>query len=156
MNRVRIGAAGEAAKALSPWVRRRARDFLAALELDGCELSVSLVSDARIRRLNREWRKKDKATDVLSFPLHAPLPAGGAPGSKGQPLVPLGDIVISTDTARRQAREYHRTLREEVERYLAHGLLHLLGHDHHQPAQRRRMAKEEGRLLGGAGMLGRL
>jgi probable rRNA maturation factor len=144
LNRVRIDAPSARARALVPLVRRRARGYLRALKLDGCELSVSLVSDARIRALNKAWRGKDKATDVLSFPQ----------GEGVGPLVFLGDIVISTDTARRQAREYSRTVEEEVQRYLAHGLLHLLGHDHHRPGDKRRMAAAEARLLGGAGMLG--
>jgi probable rRNA maturation factor len=117
-----------------------------SLELSGCELSISLVGDAEIQALNKTWRKKDKPTDVLSFPA-APLPKG-LPG-----LRPLGDIVISLDTAHRQAQEYARPLNEEVARYLAHGLLHLLGYDHERPAERARMAAAERKLLGVPGMI---
>lgn len=113
-----------------------------ALSLNGRELSMSLVKDAEIRALNAQWRKKDKATDVLSFPL-----------GDGGPL--LGDIVISTETARRAANEHATTFRHELSLYLAHGLLHLLGHDHHTVRQRKVMAAEEARLLGSAGMLTR-
>lgn len=128
-------------------LRRLAEGYLEQLGLEGCELSVSLVGDTAIRRLNRTWRQKDKATDVLSFPV-GELPQG-VPG-----LRPLGDVVISLDTARRQAREYGRTLGEELARYLAHGLLHLLGHDHEEPRQARRMARLEEELLGARGMVG--
>lgn len=123
-----------------------ARQYLERLELRDCELSLSLVGDRAIRRLNRTWRKKDKATDVLSFP------AGEAPrGTPGPRL--LGDVVISLDTARRQAKEYERSLDVEMARYLAHGILHLLGHDHEKPSEARRMASLEERLLGGRGMV---
>jgi len=125
---------------------RLAKRFLADLSLSGVELSLSLVGDARIQRLNREWRGKDKPTDVLSFPA-GDMPAVG--------LRPLGDVIISLDTAKRAARAFGTTLEQELALYLAHGLLHLLGHDHHAKADARRMAREERRLLGHAGMLGR-
>jgi probable rRNA maturation factor len=121
--------------------------FMERLELKGCELSLSLVGDRAIRRLNRTWRKKDKATDVLSFPA-GELPRG-TPGPRQ-----LGDVVISLDTAKRQAKEYRRTLEAEVSRYLAHGLLHLLGHDHERSThEARKMATLEEKLLGESGMV---
>jgi probable rRNA maturation factor len=105
------------------------------------ELSVLVTGDREIRRLNREWRGKDKPTDVLSFeqPPHTGL---------------LGDVVISLDTARRQAAEGGRPLSEELARLLAHGLLHLVGHDHLRPAEARRMARAEVELLGRVGLVG--
>ncbi|HET9594472.1 MAG TPA: rRNA maturation RNase YbeY [Anaeromyxobacteraceae bacterium] len=117
-------------------MRSRARAFLAALGREGAELSVLIVGDAAMRRLNRAWRGKDRATDVLSFPV-----AGSG--------ALLGDVVISLDTARRVAREERRTLGAELDRYLAHGILHLLGHDHEaSPAAARRMARAEDALVG--------
>jgi probable rRNA maturation factor len=127
-------------------LEQRSRALLAELELRGVALAVTLTTDARIRALNRRWRRKNAATDVLSFPGGAPLP--GWPG----PLL-LGDVVISLDTARRQAKQAGRTLRGELDRYLAHGLLHLLGHDHEKAPAARRMAALEDRLLGGPGMV---
>jgi probable rRNA maturation factor len=127
-------------------LRKRARWLVAELDLRGAALAVTLTTDRRIRALNRRWLRKDKATDVLSFPGGPPPP--GWPG----PFV-LGDIVISLDTARRQAKGEGRTLGGELDRYLAHGLLHLLGHDHRLPAEARRMAALEERLLGGPGMV---
>jgi len=124
----------------------RARLLLRRLDLRGVALAVTLTTDGRIRTLNRRWRRRDRRTDVLSFPGGAPLP--GWPG----PLL-LGDVVISLDTARRQAREAAETLGGELDRYLAHGLLHLLGHDHRRPAEARRMAALEERLLGAPGMV---
>jgi probable rRNA maturation factor len=127
-------------------VEHRARALLRQLDLRGVALAVTLTTDRRIRTLNRRFRRKDHATDVLSFPGGPPPP--GWPG----PLV-LGDVVISLDRARRQAKQEARTLAGELDRYLTHGLLHLLGHDHHRPVEARRMAALEDRLLGQAGMV---
>jgi probable rRNA maturation factor len=137
---VRHPRAAQAARVL----REAARDALAALGLRGCELSVALVSDRTIRRLNRSWRGKDRPTDVLSFP------QGGTKASPG----PIGDVVISLHTALRQAEEGGWGLSRELRRLLAHGLLHCLGHDHETPAGARRMARAEQRLLGREGMVG--
>ncbi|WP_434389393.1 rRNA maturation RNase YbeY [Melittangium boletus] len=146
-NRVTVQVAHPQGKRFAKQVTDLAEAFLEKLELTGCELSISLVGDHAIRRLNRTWRKKDKATDVLSFP------AGEAPKGTPGPRQ-LGDIVISLDTAKVQAKEYERTLESEVARYLAHGLLHLLGHDHERPKDAQRMARAEEQLLGASGMVG--
>lgn len=145
MVRVDTTRGGRGAKALEPLLRRRARAFLRALKLSGCELSLALVGDVEIRALNRKWRRKDKATDVLSFP------AGEWPGPGPRPL---GDVVISLATARRAARALGNRIEDELSRYLAHGLLHLLGHDHVRRTDAARMARAEARLLGRPGMLG--
>jgi len=130
---------GAAARRLGSSARR----FLAALDWEGAELSILLAGDAALRRLNREWRGIDRATDVLSFP--------AAP----DPLLPrLGDLAISLDTARRRARAERRRPGAELDRYLAHGILHLLGFDHGRPGPARRMAALEERLLAGQGMVG--
>lgn len=104
------------------------------------ELSIVLTTDRRIRRLNRRHRGVDRATDVLSFP----VPGGWV----------LGDVVISLDAARREAARRRVPVRAELRRVLAHGLLHLLGFDHHRAADARAMAAAERRLLGSAGMVG--
>jgi probable rRNA maturation factor len=127
-------------------LRRTAGRFLATLDLQGVELSVLLTNDPGIQALNRGWRRKDQPTDVLSFP------AGEPPSSAVGPRH-LGDVVLSLDTARRQARTHRRTLAQELDLYLAHGLLHLLGHDHHRRADAERMAALETRLLGRPGMV---
>ncbi len=86
------------------------------------ELSILLTSDHNIQVLNRQFRQKDKPTNVLSFPLQeGTTPANG---------VMLGDIVISIDTAAKEAKQRGRPLREHINRLLIHGLLHLLGMDH--------------------------
>jgi probable rRNA maturation factor len=134
--RLAVGAprSGYAARVL----RQAAREQIARLRLSR-ELSLSLVSDREMRRLNHEWRGRNETTDVLSFPQHG---------------ASLGDVVISLDAARRQARAGGWPLAAELRRLLAHGLLHCLGHDHGTKAEARRMAAAERRLLGREGMVG--
>jgi probable rRNA maturation factor len=103
-----------------------------ASELDGpAELSIALVDDATIRGLNRDYRDKDRTTDVLAFSMRE----GEVLASRidGPPL--LGDVIISVPTASRQARKNKKPLREELTMLLAHGLLHLLGYDHQTDKQ---------------------
>jgi probable rRNA maturation factor len=119
-------AAGVLRAAARAWVRE--------------QLSIALVSDREMRALNRRWREQDRPTDVLSFPLE----------ERGA----LGDVVISLDTARRQAREGGWPLAAELRRLLAHGILHCRGYDHERPEDARRMAAAERRLLGREGLVG--
>jgi probable rRNA maturation factor len=100
------------------------------------QVSIALVSDARVRQLNRRYRRRDRRTDVLSFPADREVPG---------PRI-LGDIVISTGVARRQALAAGHSFAAELRVLALHGLLHLLGYDHHAPADRGRMARAESRL----------
>jgi probable rRNA maturation factor len=120
-------------------VRSRAQQVLAALGHARSELSLSLVDDAEMRTLNESYRDLDRPTDVLSFSLIE----GEASEHRGSLL---GDVVISVDTAARQARERHRGLEEEITRLLIHGILHLIGHDHEEEPDGRVMRAEERRL----------
>jgi probable rRNA maturation factor len=124
-----------------------ARKLLAAAGERDASLSLTLVPDAAIRDLNRDHRGKDRATDVLSFPL---FEGGDAPHEGVERL--LGDVVISVDTARRQAAEYDAPLQRELYRLLIHGLLHVLGHDHEEAVERAEMEAEERRLADAIGM----
>jgi probable rRNA maturation factor len=105
----------------------------AAVKLRG-EVSILLTGDAHIRRLNRQFRRKDKATDVLSFP---------APEFPGSPTV-SGDLAISVETADRQAEEHGHPLAVELQILILHGLLHLAGYDHEQDSGQ--MARREATL----------
>lgn len=118
-------------------LRESACRYLSALGREEAEVSILVVGDATIRRFNRMWRRKDEATDVLSFPQGQ---AGAGPL--------LGDLVVSLDTARRVARRDGRPVEAELDRYLAHGLLHLLGHDHARARDAKRMAAVEDSLVG--------
>ncbi len=93
-------------------------------------MSILFVADPTIHRLNAQYRGKDKPTDVLSFSQLEGESGGVMPSS-------LGDVVISVDTARRQAREYGVTHRRETLRLLVHGILHLCGFDHENVPLRR-------------------
>jgi rRNA maturation RNase YbeY len=105
-------------------------------------VSLVLTDDAKIRILNRDFLETDRPTDVLSFPLAEP----GDLTDRGRALY-LGEIYISVETAREQAKEGKRTLRQEVVHLAIHGLLHLVGLDHATAAERRRMRAAESRLL---------
>ncbi len=113
-------------------VQTRAERMLEALRMKEAELSILLCDDRTIHELNRSYRRRDKPTDVLAFAMRE------GEGAKLHPHM-LGDIVISIDTARRQAKEHDRSVIAEVTFLLAHGLLHLLGYDHKTAAEERRM-----------------
>jgi probable rRNA maturation factor len=119
---------------------RTAEVMLRSLKLPRAELSVLLCGDAEIHALNRDYRHKDRPTDVLAFALRE-----GVGGELSGDL--LGDVVISLPTAVRQAREHGVSTRAEVWMLLAHGVLHLLGWDHRTDAEDRRMRAEVDRLL---------
>lgn len=112
-------------------VRQLADAMLRELGLEAAELSVLLTDDRTIHALNLQHREKDRPTDVLSFPLDE------QPDTVGPRI--LGDVVISLDTAARQARGRKRELLAEVRFLLAHGILHLVGHDHADRDEKRRM-----------------
>jgi probable rRNA maturation factor len=128
-------------------LRADALTLLEILALEDGELSLMLVSDKGIRRLNGEFRAKDQPTDVLSFPqwesAHELETSRGFPTPDAPPLA-LGDIVISIDTARRQAHELGQSASARIRTLLIHGMLHLLGYDHEQSlaAARRMFARE--------------
>jgi len=107
--------------------------------LDHAELSVLLCDDATIQPLNRQYRDKDKPTDVLSFSQLE----GEAIGSGDV----LGDVVISLETAARQAAERHHDAAYEVRVLLVHGICHLLGYDHEEDDEAEEMESLERDLL---------
>ncbi|CAN1216895.1 Endoribonuclease YBEY, chloroplastic [Linum perenne] len=115
---------------------------------DNIELSVMLCNDSFIRELNKEWRDEDRATDVLSMSQHVP--------ELKIPVLMLGDVVISVETAARQAEERAHSLLDEIQILLVHGLLHLLGFDHEISKQAEaEMRKEEEVLLKTLGWKGK-
>jgi probable rRNA maturation factor len=130
-------ALGLAQRGLEQFVRRAQ----ALVGLRG-EVSVLLAGDTVLRRLNRDWRGKDKATDVLSFP---------APTELAE--ISAGDLAVSLETAARQAEEHGHALRDEVRVLLLHGLLHLSGMDHEadkgEMAEREALLRKELRLKSG-------
>jgi rRNA maturation RNase YbeY len=167
-------------------LRVDARRLMALVGVAACELSIVIADDVFVGALNREFRGKDRPTDVLSFsqleeadqrraalprgadpafaaarrrrgappaPLPSPLPVGLLPPpTQAGTLLPaagtaLGDVVISLDTARRQARRLGVAPAARMRTLLVHGLLHLLGYDHERsPAEARRMFAREREL----------
>ena len=118
--RLRVAKACDAALAVAP-----------LKPLDGAELNILLTDDARIRRVNRDWRGFDKATNVLSFPAAPPDRIAKCPA--------LGDIVLAHETLAREAQEEGKSLDDHFSHLVIHGLLHLLGEDHETEAEADRM-----------------
>ncbi len=148
---VELRCATARGRSYADWLRNDAASLLRVTGLRECELSLMLVGDRSIRRLNRDFRNKDEATDVLSFPqLEGPVAAGVTGGAS--PTVLLGDIVLSVDSARRQARELAVGTPARLRALLIHGFLHLLGYDHERsPAEARRMLARERKLAASLG-----
>ncbi|MCL1832220.1 MAG: rRNA maturation RNase YbeY [Oscillospiraceae bacterium] len=108
------------------------------------EASVTLVSDEEIRNLNRQYRKIDKPTDVLSFLM-------GEPNHDTKAVV-LGDVIVSFHTATRQAREHGHSLERELAFLTVHGMLHLLGYDHMNKADETVMFAKQEQVLQSLGI----
>ena len=125
------------APGIARWLAR-----LAPLRARGV-VSVALVSDSRVRSLNRQYRRRDYATDVLSFPSEGP---GLTPPSSGRFL---GDIVVARGMARRQARAAGHSELTELRVLVLHGLLHLLGYDHDRDDGAMARVERSLRLKGG-------
>jgi len=125
------------------WLRDIARGVLTAEGVPPVELSIAIVDEETIRRLNRDYSGEDAATDVLSFSLTEgeafPRPLEG--------VLPLGEVVIAYPVALRQAAEEGRPLEQELAHLLIHGVLHLLGYDHAEPEDERRLRAWEEALL---------
>lgn len=114
---------------------------------DDFDIGLLLTTDATIRRYNKTYRKKDKATDILSFPYHTDL----KPGQDVAVFEPedknLGDMIISLEFAKKDARAKKRSLSEHLSILLAHGVAHLLGYDHKTDKEYKKMQRFEERLL---------
>jgi probable rRNA maturation factor len=121
-------------------IKKKMKRLLEDLACDKKELSILFTDDRRIAELNRDYRGKDKPTNVLSFS----MTEGPSDVESGM----LGDVVISVDTAIREADEMEETVEETIYRLLVHGLLHLMGYDHERsPQDEKIMTREEKRLL---------
>lgn len=132
------------ARQVAPPARTLAQWAAAALgrRASGKALAVQLVSQPAMRRLNHQYRGKDYATNVLSFPTTAPA------GLRPQPL---GDLVICPAVLRREAREQGKAQRAHWAHLVVHGTLHLVGYDHEDDADAQRMERREISVLRGLG-----
>jgi probable rRNA maturation factor len=106
------------------------------------EVAITFCDDAAIRALNAQWRKRDAATNVLSFPM---------PGAAEQKLL-LGDIVIAYETVAREAAEQGKTFEDHTSHMIIHGFLHLIGYDHETPEEADVMEALERRISAALGL----
>ena len=111
-----------------------------------CEISVSIVTNDEIQKLNKEFRNIDKATDVLSFP-QLTFEMGEVADLNENDEIILGDIVISIDKAKEQAEEYGHSLEREIAFLTVHSMLHLMGYDHIQEEDKKIMRPKEEKIL---------
>ncbi len=113
-----------------------------------CSLSITVVTDDEIKAVNKRYRHCDSATDVLSFPQYESV---GEINAQEPPII-IGDIVISIETATRQAEEYGHGLLRELVFLTVHGMLHLLGHDHLTEAEEIAMFAKQNAILASLGV----
>lgn len=126
-------------------IKVKAKRVLEDLECHNKELSILFTDDEHMAVLNRQYRGKEGATDVLSFSM-LEEPDGDLPPAFES--VMLGDVVISVDTALRDAKELEQSFERTVDRLMIHGILHLLGYDHEKSSVGAiRMREEEERLI---------
>lgn len=136
-----------------------------AVDYEACpyevEVNVILTDNANIQELNREHRNIDRATDVLSFPMVAydqPADFSDIEETQGDCFNPdtgelmLGDIVISTERAAEQAKEYGHSYRREIAFLVAHSMLHLMGYDHMEDEERAVMERKQEEILQNLGI----
>ena len=148
-----------------PGVDEGLRSFLkkvirTALEAEGvdvpCEINVLVTNDTGIHRINADMRNVDAPTDVLSFPMFGLEPGDKPSEEDADPatgLVPLGDMCISFERAKAQAKEYGHSNRRELAYLAVHSVLHLLGYDHlDEGPEKARMRAREETILAGLGL----
>lgn len=116
------------------------------------ELSVAIVSDATIQQTNRQYLDHDYPTDVLSFRLDESADSNDLPGETRQDQTLQGEVIVSWDTACRQATHFGWTASSECLLYVVHGTLHLVGHDDREKNDRQRMRNAERAVLSTFGL----
>jgi probable rRNA maturation factor len=136
-----------ASSATESYLESIARRVLEAEGVGTAELSVAVTDNETVRSLNREYAGEDAVTDVLSFSQREGEELAAPPD--GVPL--LGEVIIAYPRAARQAKARSEAPEAEVARLLVHGILHLLGYDHAQPEEERRMRAREEELVRAAG-----
>ena len=160
-----LAGSGAWADLLGHWLNQLQAELPPPLQAGAYCLGLSLVSDAEIAELNQDWRQKQGPTDVLAFaaqetmddddgtpfaPMPLPPDFSDDDGDLGPEALELGDIVISLETAARQAPDHGHSLAQELQFLASHGLLHLLGWDHPDDARLQAMLARQDQLLAGA------
>ena len=132
------------------WLRRVVEHSLAAQDIASeVELGLLITDDETVRKLNQEYRGVDEPTDVLSFALVERKTGNNSPPFVEPPdgLLHLGEVVISYPQAVRQAEETNHKMEEEMALLVVHGILHLLGYEHDEPAREQEMRALEKKIL---------
>ncbi len=135
-------------------IKEIAIEICERLSIHHYEVSLQFIGPARMKTINKQFRQKDKSTDVLSFPQYEwkkPLLASMSPSPKLKRRIlnpmPLGDVVISIADADKNAKESKHGLDQEVCFLMIHGILHLVGHDHMKAAEKKIMFREQNKLM---------
>ncbi len=128
-------------------LKRDAQTMLDALDYSDFDLGIWITSDVMIRKYNREYRDKDKATDVLSFPYYPKLKAGERITAETEEDKNLGDIIIAPHYVQEDLPRWGQTFEQRLKVLLVHGMCHLLGYDHIEDADYKIMHKKEIALL---------
>ncbi len=118
---------------------------------ENCEVSISIVDNAEIQQINKQFRNIDRPTDVLSFPMLTFTENEIIERNENGEIV-LGDIIISLERAKEQAEEYGHSLKREIAFLTAHSMLHLLGYDHMEPQEEQEMFAKQKAILEAAGI----
>lgn len=128
-------------------LKRDAQAILDALNYSDFDLGIWLTSNAMIRKYNKEYRHKDKPTDVLSFPYHTELKAGKRIKVKSDDDKNLGDLILAPEYIQKDLPKWETTFEKHLQRLLVHGICHLLGYDHIKESDYKIMHKKEMELL---------
>lgn len=124
-----------------------AQKILDHLKYSNFDLGILLTTNKTIHRYNKEFRHKDKPTDILSFAYHSELKAGQRIKAKSDEDKNLGDLIISLEYVKKDAQRYEQTFERRMEILLVHGVCHLLGHDHEKDEEYVVMDAQEQKLL---------
>lgn len=129
------------------WVTEQAQQILELVGYPDFDLGIWITNNKTIRHYNKEYRHKDKATDILSFPYHPELQAGKRIRVRSEEDKNLGDLIISAEYVVQEALKYQVTFNQRMRILLVHGVCHLLGYDHIIDADYRRMRAKEAYIL---------
>ncbi|KAI9234710.1 MAG: hypothetical protein BYD32DRAFT_464128 [Podila humilis] len=128
-------------------VRTQIQLLLTAAGYRDWDIGVCLTGDRTVRKLNAQYRGKDKSTDILSFPFAEPIQPGVLPTPRSEDDKNLGDIFISMRYVENWCEEHHVRLEDRLPVLYAHGICHLLGYDHQEDADYAVMKKKENKML---------
>lgn len=124
-----------------------AQKILDILNYSDFDLGILLTTNKTIHHYNKEFRHKDKPTDILSFPYHTELKAGERIKTKTEEDKNLGDLIISLEYVKKDAKKYETTFEQRMKILLIHGICHLLGYDHVEDEDYKVMHKQEQKIL---------